>query len=187
MANTPYPPVGGMITFGKYEWLVLDINKGNAFIISKDILELGQYHKEFAEVTWEQCTLRKYLNGRFLMTFAPNDRARIIETRVQNPHTPLSPQFTRLRIRQTKDYIFLLSLDEVKRYFPTNEDRKADYNGAHHWWWLRSPGENYRQAAFIKDLGYEGNYADGAIGAHGKRVAQDGGGIRPVMWVKIGG
>ncbi|MCL2378008.1 MAG: DUF6273 domain-containing protein [Defluviitaleaceae bacterium] len=185
MECKPSPLVGSIITFGKYDWLVLDISKGNTLLISKDILELGQYHKEFAEVTWEQCTLRRYLNSRFLMAFPPGDRARIIETRIINLHNPQSPHFSRFSIKHTKDFIFLLSLDEVKRFFPTNEDRKASYKGTYHWWWLRSPGENYRQAAFIKDLGYEGNYAHGAIGAHGKRVAQDGGGIRPVMWVKL--
>ena len=176
---------GSVVKFGAHDWRVLEIAGDKALLISIGIIDTGKYHKEFEEVTWEKCSLRRYLNGKFLATFAPKDRAKIIETRIINPHNPISPYRASLNGKYTKDFIFLLSLDEVKRFFPTNESRQAILNGSHHWWWLRSPGENYRQAAFIKDLGGEGNYADGAIGAHGKRVTQDGGGIRPAMWIKI--
>ena len=68
-----------VITFGKYEqdnnvgngredieWLVLDVKDNKALIISKYGLDCQPYNASQAEVTWENCTLRKWLNDNFL-------------------------------------------------------------------------------------------------------------------------
>ena len=146
--------------------------------------DTGKYHKEFTDITWEQCSLRKYLNGKFLRTFDAADRAKIIETRITNRNNPI---FGTSGGKDTKDFIFLLDLDEVKRFFPANEDRTILYNGSVHWWWLRSPGHNNARAVKIKDLGGASHslYADGVIDEFGERIALDGGGIRPSLWMRL--
>jgi hypothetical protein len=83
----------------------------------------------------------------------------------------------------TDDYIFLLSLEEVVRYFGDSgqlangpsENRNAiddQYNEARiaydfgGWWWLRSPG-------------------GGDIGVSGTRVDDDYHGVRPALWINL--
>jgi len=64
----------------------------------------------------------------------------------------------------TKDKIFLLSIDEISQYFPDDSTRIAytTYRNAS-WWWLRAPGYYTDSAAFINIDGliiYNGHYAD---------------------------
>jgi len=180
--NESHTTVGNVIQFGKYEWRVLEVSNNKALLISDGILETRQYHKEFTEITWEQCSLRKYLNGKFLQSFAATDRKKIIETRIKTPNNPL---LNASGGKDTKDFIFLLSLDEVKRFFPTDEERTVVYYGSAHWWWLRSPGQNNAQAAIVKAQGGVGKYANGAIGGAGERIIKEDGGIRPALWIKL--
>ena len=71
--------VGDIITFGNYwqgkdksagkqpvEWQVLDVKDGKALVISKYGLIKHEYNKEHICVTWETCTLRKWLNYAFI-------------------------------------------------------------------------------------------------------------------------
>ena len=53
--------VGRIITFGKNQWRVLDIQNGKALILSEKVLEKRKYHENYEVITWEQCTLRKYM------------------------------------------------------------------------------------------------------------------------------
>jgi len=180
--NKSHITVGSVIQFGKYEWRVLVVSSDKALIISEEILETRQYHKEFTDITWEQCSIRKYLNGKFLQSFASADRKRIVETRIKTPNNPL---LNALGGKDTKDFIFLLSLDEVKRYLPTDEDRTVIYCGSAQWWWLRSPGQNNARAAKIGAQGGVGIYANGAIHRAGERIVNNDGGIRPALWIKL--
>ena len=43
----PKAKVGDIITFGGYEWLVLDIEGGRALVVSKDIVEQREYHASY--------------------------------------------------------------------------------------------------------------------------------------------
>ena len=71
--------VGDFIAFGKYEqdndttngkedivWTVLEIKDGKALIMSAYCLDNKQYNTSKAYVTWETCTLRKWLNNDFI-------------------------------------------------------------------------------------------------------------------------
>lgn len=68
--------VGGYVKFGSYpqnngdikepiEWLVLEVNGNKALLISSYGLDCKEYHHEFEFITWENCDLRKWLNGEF--------------------------------------------------------------------------------------------------------------------------
>lgn len=74
--NLPNVEVGDTIEFGEYEqdnksdkepieWNVLDIQDNKALIISKYGLDAKKYNEEYQSVTWENCTLRKWLNEDF--------------------------------------------------------------------------------------------------------------------------
>ena len=93
------------------------------------------------------------------------------------------------------DKVFLLSIDEVNRYFGSNEARKcaptayAIANGAWTsdtytkgdaatcWWWLRSPG-------FYQDYA-AGVGRGGSVDYFGINVNYDYDGIRPALWINL--
>ena len=96
----------------------------------------------------------------------------------------------------TTDKVFLLSITEAEKYFPTDEERKcvatgyAKANGAYTssfytaggaaatcWWWLRSPGSHQFYAAFVH--GY------GLVDCDGDAVSRDAGCVRPAIWLNI--
>ncbi len=128
--------VGDTILFGAYEqdhntangaepieWQVLEIKDGKALIISKYGLDCLPYNETYAAVTWEDCTLRKWLNRDFLnAAFTPAERENIVETTVKNDENPF---YGTSGGNDTKDKVFLLSTEEVDKYFPGNDERIA--------------------------------------------------------------
>jgi hypothetical protein len=203
----PLPPitaaVGDIIEFGGYEWRVPDVSGGKALLLSEYILECRPYNEEYADVTWEVCTLRAYLNGEFYESFGICERERIVTVTNQN----LDNQWSEAKGgNDTQDKIFLLSLSEVVKYFgdsgqlqnkPSsaiwfinddfNEKRIAFhldagqnyiYNGKNlgAWWWLRSPGLESTGAALVRE---------GIVFVDGYYVSQADGGLRPAFWVTV--
>ncbi|MCL2035684.1 MAG: DUF6273 domain-containing protein [Oscillospiraceae bacterium] len=69
---------GGIMQFGGYDWRVLDVQEGIAFIISDKILDCMAYETELDYAIWETCTLRQYLYNDFYDSFSAADQARII-------------------------------------------------------------------------------------------------------------
>ncbi|MCL2628996.1 MAG: DUF6273 domain-containing protein [Oscillospiraceae bacterium] len=106
--------VGDIIQFGSYDWLVLDIQDDKALIISEKVIDSRAYHHSAYPIEWEYCELRSYLNNDFLYSFNESDRERIIETRIENKDNQWYGTYAG---NDTVDRIFLLSLEEVVRYF----------------------------------------------------------------------
>ena len=187
------------------KWRVLSNTGGQLFLLSDQNLEVFQYHTEQENVTWETSTMRSWLNGynaskntggstgtdytndNFLNTaFSANEQAAIAQTTVVNgPNTDYGTDGG----NNTTDHIFLLSLAEVRSYFPdylcfsTNTAYVAnggklgsgmnDANVAD-WWWLRSPGYDNTKAAFIE-------WEDGSPVADGDLVNDNRKAVRPAF------
>ena len=186
------------ITFGGYDWLVLDKQNGKMLIITEKVINKRPYHHEESEVTWETCDTRKYLNSEFYNSFKESDLARIVEVVNDNPDNPWDGTNGG---NSTNDKIFLLSIDEVVKYFgdsgqlkakptgPKGEswwiddqfcvDRSAKFGSKNAWWWLRSPGYINSRAAYIP--------INGNVHLHGEPVKSRNGGVRPTLWLKDGG
>ena len=77
-----------IIIFGNYNWRVLDSKDNSLLIITEEIIELRWYNDNFVDITWEECTLRKYLNNDFLNTFNQNEKAKIIPVTNTNQENP---------------------------------------------------------------------------------------------------
>lgn len=184
------------ITFGKYNWRVLDIKIDTALIITEDIVELRWYHNKFVEITWADCELRNYLNNEFYNKFNEDEKRKILAVKNKNFD---SPWFPTKGGKDTIDKIFLLSLEEVCMYFgdsgtklqnkdtqkwqiddENNFNRQAKYKNEFHWWRLRSPGYYGRTSASVNKKGCV--YVRGN-GVHGR--PKDGGGLRPALWLKL--
>lgn len=197
--NTSSVVPGDVCTFGTYEgkpidWKVLDVQNNKAFLLSTKALECIKYHNiEHETVTWGSCSLREWLNGTFLATaFSNAEQAAIITTTVDNGTDQGNPEWTNTGSGQTEDQVFLLSYAEFVRYVKgrnfsvceaaystkTGEDTRVQLldNGTEAaFWWLRSPGENGKQAAFIN---FEGKcYSNFATNWYLS--------ARPAMWVDL--
>ena len=207
MAKLKAAAVGDIVYFGSYEqdnnksngkedieWLVLAKEGNKALVISKYALDCQQYNTSYTSVTWETCSLRKWLNGTFLSAaFNSEEQNSIISSTVtadKNPSYSTSPG------NNTTDKVFLLSITEVNKYFSSDEARKCaptDYaiaqgawtidsyktgGRATCWWWLRSPGFYSDRAARV--------YSSGYIYDYGYRVNYCNDAVRPAMWIDLG-
>jgi len=111
----PIPiPAGGKIRFGKYDWYVLDRKDDRALVLTEKVIGKRAYHSRNCEITWETSDMRKYLNGEFYNSFSEADRGRIIEVVNKNDD---NPWYGTDGGRQTADKVFLLSIEEVFKYF----------------------------------------------------------------------
>ena len=177
--------LGDYITFGSYEqdndssngteaieWLVLDVTDDKILVISRYGLDCQPYNKTLESVTWETCTLRKWLNEDFLnAAFTDQEKAMIPITRLGNV---------------TQDKVFLLSTTEANEYFSFDNTRQCevtDYaiengSGTYWWWWLRSPNFYSSSSAPIV-------YTTGDIDVHGRYVDYALTAVRPALWIDL--
>ena len=197
--------VGDSVWFGNYEqdnnssngkekieWLVLEKDGDKALVVSKYALDCKPYNTENADMTWETCSLRKWLNNDFLnAAFSETEQGQIVSATVtadKNPSYSTSPG------NDTTDRVFLLSIPEANKYFKTDNERTcgvteyAAAQGAYTsysysaggkaacWWWLRSPGNYSNRAVRVR---YDGSilnrgYENDTLSA-----------VRPAMWVDL--
>jgi hypothetical protein len=106
--------IGDIINFGGYDWLVMDVQNGKALIITEQVIEDRTYHNELLAVHGENCDLRSYLNGEFYNSFSTEEQARIKQVTNANHG---NPWYGADSGSETTDSIFLLSIDEVVKYF----------------------------------------------------------------------
>lgn len=141
--------VGGYVTFGSYEqdnntangkesieWLVLDYDAANhrVLLLSRYGLDTKQYYEEFVDITWEKCTLRSWLNGKFMKdAFSTVEQGAILTTNVVNDSSQ-GFDFTTLPYyavktnggNNTQDKIFLLSYAEANKYLGVTYEENSN-------------------------------------------------------------
>ena len=155
--------------FGGIDWLVLDEEENKVFLLSEFSLFDRTYNTELMPITWETSAMRSYLNNEFFYRFSPEERARIAETRVINDYVLASRggiSFFGVSTwpvpagNDTDDRIFLLSSDEVRKYFADNSARVVRRLDDDPWlpgedwvWALRSPGINNFQTLAVVPTG----------------------------------
>lgn len=196
--------VGDEIEFGRFydlngdeeiertpiKWMVLDRLNEYALLITKDIIKTMPYNYLWSPTNWRDSNIRLWLNYDFY-DIAFNDIEKklvkkVITENVGNHNQNVKAEF------QTKDYVFLLSIEEAKQYFKQSKDymavgteyakkeglwiSKYDTSVGYSVWWLRSPGRSMSSAAIV--------YAAGGIGYSGDGVATRGNGLRPCIWVE---
>ncbi len=188
--------VGKKVTFGSYEqdnrtwngaeeivWRVLAIEGKKVLLLSDQILEAVAFHNRDMSVTWENCSLRDWLNNTFYYeAFSSTDRSLICSTYLTDQRNSKYG---------TTDKVFALSIDEVQRYLPYNSDRATTatdyclarlksikgYNGV--WWWLRSPCSKGNRVAGV----YADPQSNGMVDYDGAVVDHAYNGVRPAIWI----
>lgn len=189
---------GKIVQFGRYpqttegnddtvvEWQVLDRDGRNALLISRYGLDVQPYTWPHAQVTWEQCTLRVWLNDTFAnRAFSQEEQQAILMTTVVNGSD--EGYWKTDGGNDTQDKIFLLSYRQAEQYFDVTIDndknmksrmQPTDYALAHgagkRGWWLRSQGPEPDTAARV--------YSVGALDYDFTGVEEC---VRPALWVNI--
>lgn len=168
-------------------WRVLDIQGDRALLITEKAIDCLPYNNYWTSTTWEICTLRAWLNEEFIRNaFDSFALAKICETTITNPNNPSTGTWGG---NSTRDKVFLLSIDETKRYFSSDEDRvchptyHAEKRGVWKniygavYWWLRSPGLDHPFAAGVK--------CGGGVDENGDGVSVNNCAVRPAIWIKL--
>lgn len=147
---------GELVEFGGYQWYVLEKQNSAAKLIlyhAEQVEELRYraYHEKQEAVTWEDCSLREWLNHDFLNTvFSEKEQERILLTDVPNEK---NETYGTDGGEDTQDKVFLLSEKEAKQYQDILKSLKIAF-------WLRTPGASPDTAAYmsvrprIMDYGY---------------------------------
>lgn len=169
------------------EWLVLEVKDGKALVVSKYALDCKQYNASNTAVTWETCTLRKWLNNDFInAAFSSYEKAMIPTVTVS---ADKNPDYSTYPGNATQDQVFLLSITEANKYFNSNGARQCkptDYAVANDtWesdrsyrrWWLRSPGRYQDSAANVS--------YDGDVDVRSGSVDCDDLAVRPALWIDL--
>lgn len=185
------------IYFGRYtvasskrsdplEWIVLEnYTDGTSLLITRQLLSPQRYNIRRKNVNWDSSTLRSWLNDQFIEeAFAPEERELLKSQRIGNQRQTI------LGMRggiSTEDRIYLLSQEEVNKFFPTTEMKRAkaspnlkrsrsDVNSyGYASWWLRSSSLLPMRALYVTP--------DGLI--ESKQVYKSRTSIRPVIRVSI--
>lgn len=189
--------VGDYITFGRYEqdadevngkeaieWRVLDKQDGRVLLLSECSLDAQKFNYYSRSVAWDNSTLRTWLNEHFLnAAFSSTEQPMIMETQVIADKKV--DYFGSYSYYETKDKIFLLNIEEVNRYLPSLDEKRAEattyaqkqgadaYVGDYCLWLLRTAGSG---DVMIVDAG--GSVVSGYLI---DRIAA----VRPAMWIKL--
>ena len=167
-------------------WIVLAKENHNVLLISEKALDSKPYNTGRGDdVTWETCSLRAWLNDDFFNEAFTKEEQEIINT--TDVTADANPDYDTDPGNDTKDKVFLLSIQELNKYFDNDSERVCEptsyalANGANWsdsgncWWWLRSPGCVQFGAALV-DIA--GKINDFDCDANNKHVV-----VRPAMWI----
>lgn len=182
---------GDVIKFGTYEqdgdftngkeaieWIVLYKTEGQIFVVSKYVLDGLPYNKERESVTWEDCTLREWLNEKFYANAFNKSEKRMIKATIVENHD--NAVHGTVGGKDTKDKVFLLSqLDVINTDYGFADDydtydeyrrcaatayakvqipavRSGKYTSDLEEpcdWWLRSPGASAYKTVVVFSSG----------------------------------
>lgn len=174
-------------------WVVLNKNNGKALVISKYAFTCEPFNIIFNRVTWNTCSLRKWLNSDYLnSTFSQTEKNLIIPVYIGSDDIISFDEKEDI----TADRLFLLSSTEVEKYLKTPAERLArvtDYAKskimwqsfdpyAH--WWLRTKSKDEIGATHVTYNG-EINYCGGTIISNSYDRYFDHYGVRPAMYLKL--
>jgi len=202
--------VGDIVRFGTYEvncetgdfdedveWIVVAKDGNKFLLVSKYILDTNAFNSTYSTVTWENSSIRSWLNGAFTAKmFNEDELSRLTATEIETNG------------KKTTDKVFLLSKAEAEKYLggklaSVENSAYAVLRGVSSveveeevggkdittyfsaGWWLRDTyevdlAETTAKASNVLTVTY-----DGAISENGHAASQSGIGVRPAIWVTI--
>lgn len=204
--------VGDTVTFGTYEqnnnysdgnenieWVVIDKQEDKIMVVSKYIIAEQPFNTtNEGHISWENCTLRKWLNNDFLNeAFSGAEKNLITDTTVFSTEYLVVGATYSTTDYSTTDKIFLLSENErnmlssvdalkgivtesvIALFSDAANSDVANINPSNFepLWWLRTTWEDADDpcASVVYRVDYDGwTYA-----------VEENAGVRPAMWISI--
>lgn len=185
--------VGDLVFFGRFpeqsdcvmkplRWRVLAIEPEKMLLITEN--EIMSCRDELKQKgIWKDCWVRNLLNkGFYESAFTEVERKQILCATIDNPE---NREYHVKGGSSSKDWVFLLSIDELERYMPTQESRKSvptEYARTQYcakrpfgYWQLRTPGKGDWGSVAVED-------DVGSCNMSGNHVGYSY--LRPALWIK---
>ena len=205
--------VGSSVKFGTYEqdndesngkedieWKVLEKKGNRIFVVSKYALDFKQYNNLRTYATWDDCTLRTWMNEDFFNTAFSSKEQSVIPTVTVSAHKGYELENggygSGYKVNDnvsasTKDKVFILSGYELEKYFgvdnggyvsgfswePTSYAMEQGVNEMVQAW-LRSSDLKTDYADAIDDENHINSWANGALVSDNNLVC-------PAMWIEL--
>lgn len=195
--------IGDVVLFGTYEqdknnvgkedmeWVVLEKRRNEVLLLSKYVIDCKAYNKKYQfDITWENCTLRNWLNSYFFDSAFDKKEKRAIVSKLVTADK--NPYHNTIQGNNTIDNVFILSVSEAIGYdlfdihsglglgiaVPNalkNYDLQVQESGAV-LYWLRTVGWEPTDIAIVHD---DGSLRDDGITLNNYI------GVRPAVWIDI--
>lgn len=207
--------VGDTVTFGTYEqnnnysdgnenieWVVIDKQEDKIMVVSKYIIAEQPFNTtNEGHISWENCTLRKWLNNDFLNeAFSDAEKKLISDTTVSNTEYLAFGLSYSTTDYLTTDKIFLLSENErnmlssvdalkgivtesvIALFSDAANSDVANINPSNFepLWWLRTTWEDAVDCQ--ASVAYGASYDEHE---HDTCNVEESAGVRPAMWISI--
>lgn len=209
VANIKKAKVGNTVKFGSFEqdndktngfedleWIILEKNENKALLLAKKGLEVKAFDdKSDSTVTWADCSLRKWMNDKlYASIFSVEEKKYVLSTTLS---TASNVTYRTSGGKKTKDKLFILSLEELRKYYNKAIDKEdsrrtvylTKYAFAHGgktyitdgqykdrgYWWLRNMGQDGQYACYVS--------YDGTISTSGAAVFSTEYAVRPAVWI----
>ena len=202
--------VGDTVTFGTYEqnnnysdgnesieWIVIDKQEDKIMVVSKCIIAMQPFNTtNEGHISWEKCTLRKWLNNDFLNeAFSDAEKKLISDTTVSNTEYLARGFSYSTTDYLTTDKVFLLgenerdmlsSVDALKGIGTDSvialfgDVANRDSSDFKFLWWLRTTWEDAVdcRASVVYGASYDEH-------KHDTYNVEESAGVRPAMWISI--
>ncbi len=156
--------IGDEVLYGECRWLILEKEKDRVFLLKSVPVNGVAYNEHVGKetTTWENSSLREYLNSAFIdETFNTPAQSRIETTAIQTAD--------KQKVITTKDRLFLLNAGQAEQYQDIHQNYLRD-------WWVIDAGAHKNTAQFV---------SYGVLMPYGYDVTDTNINIRPAMWISI--
>jgi hypothetical protein len=197
--------VGDTVTFGTYcfekdgqnakiDWSVVAKEEDKMLLLTKQAIDVLPFNRLHKDSVWENSDIRKWLNDIFLQYAFSGEEMSLIQTSSVSNNG--NENFGVKGSDITNDKVFLLSIEEVLKLSevkigkgaeptPYAKSKKPVIVGGLCRWWLRTPGKDVGDVAFVAEnetiMGMDPHRALG----HGLWDDTADIAIRPAIWIKI--
>lgn len=154
--------IGEDALFGEYRWMILEKDGDKVFLVKLVPINGVSFDRGDA-ATWEDSSVRKYLNGEFKEeTFNEVAQKHILTSKVEVPS-----KLDKLVI--TEDQLFFLTAKQADEYQEILSNYLRD-------WWLIDQGENAHTEQFV---------SRGVVMEYGYEMSDENIFMRPAMWITL--
>ena len=164
-------------------WRVVDISDRRALLVSEGIIGAQAFNKQInPEITWEKCDLRTWLEEEFFSkAFSAEEKSLIVC--IEAPNDSEAPRRWK-GYEGTQDKVFILSRNEIEKYFLTDKDRIVHIDASIfpniEGYWVRTPGKRGTDVTVVIN---DGSFIDSDPG---RCQCNSSYGVRIAMWVSLG-